>query len=151
MKKQSLRIFLMLSLVSILAAANAQAQSANREQTANIPFSFTVGDKTFAAGSYTVELVNPRTDPSPLVIKSETGRSKKVVLTNPVRTAKAQASARLVFNRYGDQYFLAQVWTHGDISGLEIPMSRSERTLLAGVGRERTPEQVVITLNTLRR
>lgn len=151
MKKQSLRIFLMFGLISILAASSAQAQTLAREQTANIPFSFTVGDKTFAAGSYIVARINPRTDPSALVIKSEDGRSKKIVLTTSVRAAKAQGSAKLVFNRYGDQYFLAQIWTQADIAGLELPRSRSERTLLAGVGRERTPEQVAITLNARRK
>lgn len=151
MKKQSLRIFLMFGLISFLATSSAQAQSAAREQTANIPFSFTVGDKTFAAGSYLIARVNPRSDPSALVIKSEDGRSKKIVLTTSVHAAKAQESARLVFNRYGDQYFLAQVWAPADITGLELPRSRSESTLLAGVGKARAPEQVAVTLNARRR
>lgn len=151
MKKHSLKIFLMFGLFAILAASSAQAQTVAREQTVNIPFSFVVGDKTFAAGSYTVARVNPRTDPSPLVIKSEDGRAKKLVLTTSVRASKAQGAARLVFNRYGDQYFLAQVWTQSDIAGLEIPRSRSEKTLLADVGRERMPEQVAITLDARRR
>jgi len=47
MKKQSLRIFLMLGLFAILAVSNAQAQTINHEQTANIPFSFTIGGKDF--------------------------------------------------------------------------------------------------------
>ena len=151
MKKQSLKIFLMFGLFAILAASNAQAQTVAREQAANIPFSFTVGDKTFEAGSYTIARINPRTDPSPLVIKSEDGRTRKIVLTTSVREGKAQGAARLVFNRYGDQYYLAQVWTQSDIAGLEIPRSRSERTLLAGVSRERTSEQVAIALNTRRK
>lgn len=151
MKKHSLRIFLMFGLFAILAASTAQAQSAAREQTANIPFSFTVGDKTFAAGTYTIERVNPRVDASPLVIKSQDGSSTKMVLTTSVHAAKAQSSSRLVFNRYGDQYFLAQVWAQADTSGLEFPRSRSERTLLARDSRERVPEQVAITLNARRK
>jgi hypothetical protein len=151
MKKQSLRIFLMFGLFAILGASNAQAQTVAREQTANIPFSFIVGDKTFAAGSYEIALVNPRIDPSPIVIKSEDGRARRIVLTTSVLAAKAQKSSRLVFNRYGNQYYLAQVWTQSDLAGLEIPKSRSERTLLAGVTRERAPEQVAITLNARRK
>jgi hypothetical protein len=30
------------------------------------------------------------------------------------RTTSNLAAPRLVFNRYGDSYFLAQVWTDGD-------------------------------------
>lgn len=151
MKKQSLRIFLMFGLFAILAASSAQAQSIAREQTANIPFSFTVGDKTFAAGSYSIARVNPQSDPAALVIKSLDGRAKKIVLTTSVHAAKAQQNSKLVFNRYGDQYFLAQVWTQADITGLELPRSRSESTLLARVGKGRSPEQVAITLNARRR
>jgi hypothetical protein len=151
MKKHSLRIFLMIGLFTILAASNAQAQTVVQEQTANIPFSFTVGDKTFVAGSYSIARVNPQYDPSALVIKSADGRSIKIILTISVLAAKAQENARLVFNRYDGQYFLAQVWTQADITGHELPRSRGERTLLAGVTRERTPERVAITLNARRK
>ena len=34
--------------------------------------------------------------------------------------------ARLVFNRYGDQYFLHQIWTTG-VYYYELPKSRTER------------------------
>jgi len=74
-----------------------------------------------------------------------------IVLTTSVRASEAQKQARLVFNRYGDQYFLAQVWTQSDITGLEIPRSRSERTLLAGAHDQRTPERVAIALGARRR
>ena len=151
MKKQSLRIFLMFSLFAILAASSAQAQSAAREQTANIPFSFMVGDKTFAAGTYTVARINPQSDATALVIKSTDGRARRIVLTTPVQANKAQAKARLVFNRYGDQYFLAQVWTQADDTGHEIRRSRSENTLLARAPLGQAPEQIAITLGARRR
>ena len=151
MKKQSLRIFLMFGLIAILAASSAHAQSAAREQTANIPFSFTVGDKTFAAGTYTVARINPQSDATALVIKSTDGRARRIVLTTPVQANKAQEKARLVFNRYGDEYFLAQVWTQADDTGHEIRRSRSESTLLARARAGQAPEQIAITLSARRR
>jgi hypothetical protein len=34
---------------------------------------------------------------------------------------------KLVFNRYGDQYFLSKIWAASSDSGRELPKSRLER------------------------
>lgn len=149
MKKQSLRIFLIFGLLAILAPLSAHAQS-SKELTANIPFSFNVADKTFPAGEYSVTRLNPQSDKAALAIKSVDGRMSKVVLTNTVWADKAQATAKLIFNRYGDQYFLSQIWTIADNTGLELPKSRNERTLARNAG-ERAPERTTIALNASRK
>ncbi|HEX8844124.1 MAG TPA: hypothetical protein VF791_05745 [Pyrinomonadaceae bacterium] len=149
MRKQSLRIFLMIGLFAILAPLSVQAQSSS-EQTASIPFSFNVGNKSFPAGEYRVTRINPASDKTALVIRSADGRMSKLVLTMNVQDSKTHESAKLVFNRYGDQYYLAQVWTPADNTGLELPVSRSERTLARNAG-ERAPEQTTVALNAGRR
>ena len=149
MKKQNLRIFVMFGLFAILAVAPLHAQS-SREQTAHIPFSFTVADKTFPAGEYRVERLNPSSDKAALAIKSADGRMSKVILTTPVQAGKVLESAKLVFNHYGDQYYLAQVWTPADNTGLEVPQSRSERALARNIG-QREPERTSIALSVGRK
>jgi hypothetical protein len=149
MKKQSLRIFLMCSVVAILAVSSARAQSIS-EQTADIPFSFTIGDKVFPAGEYSVRRLNLASDKIVLMIQSTDGRMSRIVQTTPVEGARPKEQSRLFFNRYGDQYFLAQVWTVGDRTGLELRRSRSERTLALSVG-EHAPERQAIALNPRRR
>jgi hypothetical protein len=149
MKKQNLRIFLMFGLFAILAVANAHAQT-SRVQKANIPFSFTVADKTLPAGEYTVERLNPESDKAVLAIRSADGSMNKIVMTTPVQAGRTQETARLVFNRYGDQYFLAEVWTPADDTGMAIRQSRSEREL-ARNGGHRAPEQTAIALNIARK
>ena len=42
-----------------------------------------------------------------------------------------QAESKLIFNRYGNKYFLSQIWTAGSKSGRELPKSQRE-TELAG-------------------
>ena len=148
MKKQNLRNILMFSLFAILAVANLHAQS-SREQTANIPFSFTVADKTFPAGEYRVERLNPSSDKAAIAIKSADGHMSKIVLTMPVQSNVTRETARLVFNHYGDQYFLAQVWTPADNTGLAVPESKTERTLARNSG-QREPERATIALNARR-
>jgi hypothetical protein len=149
MKKQSLRIFLMFGLLAILAVSSIHAQS-SREMTANIGFSFTIGDKTFPAGEYSVTRLNPANDKAALVIKSADGRTSKIVLTVPVQASRTQESARLIFNRYGEQYFLSQVWTPADNTGLELSRSRAERSLARNAVHV-APERTTIALNSRRK
>jgi hypothetical protein len=150
MKKRSLRIFLMFSVLAILSVSSIQAQSGN-VQTANIPFEFMVGNNTFPAGLYSVTRVNPQSDKTALLIKSADGSTGKVVLTMPIQAGHALETAKLVFSRYDEKYFLSEVWTPADATGLAIQKSRSERTLLARNTGEKTAERVTIALNTRRR
>ncbi len=149
MKKQNFRILLMLGLLSIIAVSSAHAQS-NNEQQANIPFSFTIAGQIFPAGEYRVTRLNPQSDKAALAIKSVDGRMSRIVLTMPVQSGKPQETAMLVFSRYDDQYFLSQVWMSADNTGLELPKSRSERTLARNIG-EPAPKQTAIALNPRRR
>src|SRR4030095_8731159 len=110
MKKQALKVFSMLSLSVILGVVSAHANPAGPVK-ANIPFDFTVANKTLPAGAYTVV---PMTTPNVLLIRHEDGRAAAIVITNPMPARQEQGQTKLVFRRYGDQYFLAQVWTEGD-------------------------------------
>ncbi|MDQ3818741.1 MAG: hypothetical protein M3362_13825 [Acidobacteriota bacterium] len=149
MKRANLRIFLMLGLFAILATGSLQAQT-RKEMTASIPFSFNVGDKSFPAGEYNVARLNPQSDKAVIAIKSEDGHLSRIVLTMPVQASKAQDGARLVFNRYGDQYYLAQVWAHPDDTGLQLLQSKSEQTI-ARRQTEGKPEQTTVALNVRRK
>ncbi len=145
MRKAYLRIFLTFGLFAILAtAATARAQSAH-EQTASVPFSFNVGDKSFPAGDYRVRQLNPTADRVALEIKSADGLRGKVTLTSFIHKGRAAEAARLVFTRYGEQYFLTEVWTPALDAGLALPTSRSERTLARKAG-ERAPERTTVAL-----
>lgn len=148
MKKQSFRIFLMFVALSLFAAINIHAQSSSR-QTANIPFSFNVEGKSFPAGLYSVTRLNPQSDKAVLMIKSADGKVSKVVITQPVQAGGPQESAKLIFSRYGDDYFLSQVWTPADNTGLELPKSRAEKTVARNA--QGAPERMSIALNSDRR
>ena len=149
MKKQNLRIVVMFGLFAILAVSSAHAQT-RREMTANIPFSFSVADKTFPAGQYSVTRLNPASDKAALAIKSDDGRLSKIFLTVPILDSRMHESAKLVFSHYGDQYFLAQVWTPADNTGLAVPQSKSERTLARNAGRNKLG-QTTVALNVRRK
>ena len=128
MKMQVLKNFSMLSLAVTLAVAAVYANPAGPLK-ANVPFDFSVGDKTLPAGVYTVM---PMTTQNVLRIRHEDSRAAALVITNDAPARRGQDQTRLVFHRYGDQYFLAQVWTAGDVNGRELRKSRTERELVKG-------------------
>jgi hypothetical protein len=97
-----------------------------------------------------VTRLNPASDKTALMIKSADGRLSKIVLTVPVQAGGTQESARLIFNRYGEQYFLSQVWTPADNTGLELSRSRAERSLARNIGHV-APERTTIALNSRRK
>jgi hypothetical protein len=42
---------------------------------------------------------------------------------------KDKKHARLVFHRYGERYFLAEVWSGLDVSGRQLVKSQEERAI----------------------
>jgi hypothetical protein len=145
MKKQAY-IITVIMLVTIAGLSTAKAQtSGNPQLIANIPFAFSVGNKTMPAGEYTVSCANPASDLKVLQLRSRDGRTGVMVQTSSV-IGKIQDSAKLVFNRYGDHYFFAQAWLPADNIGMQASQSRSEKQFARELAREkRTTETVVAT------
>jgi hypothetical protein len=126
MKKQVIKIFSMLSIAAMFMVAAVYANPVDALK-ANIPFDFSVGNKTLPAGVYTV---TPMTTSNLLRIRRVDGPEAVMIQTNGVIASRAQDQTKLVFRRYGNQYFFAQVWTAGDSSGREISKSRAEREVI---------------------
>lgn len=129
MRKNLLKGFAMLTLVVALAvatsAANTNPPSSNRV-VADIPFEFSVGYKTMAAGEYRIQIVNSSNDA--VLIQSADGKSSALRLTQATSRMKNKSQVRLVFHRYGDRTFLAEVWS-GTETGRELLKSQEERAI----------------------
>ena len=130
MKKQALTVLSIGSLLVMLAVVPLYAISS--KITANIPFDFMVGNKTLPAGSYRV---GRSTTMGMLVILSLDQRGSAMFHAHPVRYGNPRSakwgqdnSPKLIFNRYGDQYFLSQVWSGEETDdGRRLMKSRRER------------------------
>jgi hypothetical protein len=131
MKKQALRTITMLSFLLVLAAVSINAQRLSDNSIAvNIPFDFAVGQTKLPAGKYTLRRIALPSSYDRLVIQSADGRGHtRTVMTGPNRTSEVQKQSNLVFNRYGDQYFLSQVWMAGSDTRRDLFQSRNERNL----------------------
>src|ERR1043165_1128961 len=101
---KTFKFFTMLTLTLVIAAATAMAQTPEKI-TVHAPFEFTVADKTLPAGDYTIRPLSL----SRLLSRSDDGREALIASTFPVQATESPRQARLVFERYGDRYFLSQV------------------------------------------
>lgn len=131
MKKQMTKALMMIGLASILslAAAAERAQAQSRvNYTANIPFEFAVGNQTLPAGLYTVSQIKTADGAMIIQVKSK-GQDGLFRLTDRVQTAEPRSKTVLVFNRYGEQYFLAEMWRAGELEGRIVRKSNRERSI----------------------
>ena len=119
MKKQALTVLAIASLLAMLAVVSVHADP-DSEVRADIPFDFIVGNTAYPTGSYAVQYTNPQ---GVFVIYIGEDESRRTLLWSNTVPAKSREdnSPRFIFNRYGDQYFLTQVWAGGDTDGLELP------------------------------
>ncbi|HEY3039732.1 MAG TPA: hypothetical protein VGJ66_13415 [Pyrinomonadaceae bacterium] len=140
MKKQAFGILTMFGLLLVVTAVSVHAQS--KRSIINIPFNFNVGQKTLPAGEYTVEPLR-KDSQTVWLVENRSQHASVLFTTTSVWTSETKEETKLVFNRYGDQSFLSQIWTAGDNSGRELPRRRSELQL-AKNGIQ--PEKVVVTL-----
>ena len=120
MKKQSLRTLSVLTL--LLAAGSAFAQTVNVR--ANVPFAFIVDKAKLAAGQYDISTVNTATGRT-LLLSCE-GKALRMINVNSVSSNQPASETKLVFQRYGDRYFLSQIWIEGRDIGRELPRSARE-------------------------
>jgi len=122
MKTSTLSTLVMLSLSAALGPVHLMAQG---PINVTIPFNFSVGSNSFAAGAYSVRQIQP----SVLMIESVDGRGKALTTTHTAEPNYTQGTAVLNFNRYGDRYFLSRV-SNTD-RGWELIKPATERELIA--------------------
>ena len=124
MKKQAWMVFPMASFLILLGAAAASAQSILLR--ADIPFDFLVEKQTFPAGTYTIS--DPGASHGVLTIKNQTPHLgiAMVRINLGMDSGRAGKGAQLLFNQYGDRYWLSQVWNGEGGQGYRIPKSRHE-------------------------
>ena len=113
-----------LALVVAFSIAPGQAQDQPKIK-ATIPFNFVVGSKELKAGEYIGRQVGSPGGQT-LQFRNEDGDVEQTALTVVIQTNKIGNHERLVFHRYGDQYFLSQVWLAGD-DGYEFIAGAQEK------------------------
>jgi hypothetical protein len=133
-----------LTMGSFASTQSAAAQSKEAVASVTIPFAFQNGDQHMPAGVYRIDR------PSSAILQLRSPHANGYALIHPALVSKAPERGKLVFARYGNKYYLRQVWTAGSREGIECPKSRSEKETLQAVNKE-PPSSVQLAFNTVPR
>lgn len=136
---QSIRIAAVAALL-VAAAAPAMATQASARATAEIPFAFDLNGTNMPSGKYEFA-ASPF---SGLVIVTDTTGRNHALLTIPLGNPAAGASGRLVFEKRGSEYRLAQIWTGGSGIGAKIAADAKKEKLARE--RRESPEYITVAL-----
>jgi hypothetical protein len=117
-----------------LMTTATHAQTGNLKLRFKAPFPFTVENKTFSAGEYDV------TQPAHwfLLLRNIHTQSSAFEAAPPARHPKrVDGRTRLVFNRYGNKYFLVEVSDGSIESTYDLLKSKEEKRLADVTSRPR--------------
>jgi hypothetical protein len=144
MKTRALVMAAVMALTAMAATRVAQAQEA---MAVNVPFDFVAGSKTLPAGEYTVKISAPTH--SMILISRKDATTSAFISTNAAVSNMPQSESKLVFNRYGDRYFLSQVWSEGNSQGRQLLKTAREKEI-AQTAKIETEGQVTLVAELAR-
>ncbi len=124
------KVLFALALIGTFAAASMADELYTVK--ARVPFEFAVASTQLPAGVYTIERQGT---PGMLMLRDAGGRVKVIFQVNPVYVNGTAPSPMLVFNKYGDRYFLAKIWPASN-TGAELLRTKIERELVAAAPME---------------
>lgn len=122
MKKSMLIAGLSQFVVALVLAAPAVAQQ--QPYIIHVPFRFHVNAQVLSAGKYRVKMAAGGTVQ---VYGIDHVADAAFVALRLSRSARGFQGAEFVFHRYGNQYFLSQVWFPEVDPGYELEISNAER------------------------
>lgn len=117
-------VLAMVAAVSVPALSQAQLKG-----IAEMTCDFNVEDTTLPAGRYSLEQINP----DQYVLRSPALKVSVVFLTTPSKAFAGgpPQAPELVFNVYGDRYFLRTVKILGDAVQRDLTLHSTEKELMA--------------------
>jgi len=126
------------TLLSGLSCASAQTAA-----KATIPFSFHVGSIVMPAGSYKLQSETDR--PNLLRLAQINGSADAYVLATTTRDSKAPA--KLVFNKYGNLYFLRKTLRADGEDSMTFAASKVEKEIRSEKASLRTESSIRVSSN----
>ena len=130
-----------LAIGVIASAPSALAASAETISTVNVPFSFWMDNHELPAGAYQILLRSNKM----LQLNGPDGQIH-IVLVHEF-SSKTPGTGYLLFHRYGETYFLGQVWSGETNIGVECSRTRAERQIVVASKRS-TAGLTQIALNS---
>jgi hypothetical protein len=130
----------LMTAAALLCTLGGALEAQSYQVTAKVPFEWQANGHHFSAGNYVIA----KEQSSPVIAMRDVDDGKGAFLMISEATGK-NSQPRLVFHRYGNQYFLAEVWTPGAI-GWRLHFSSAERETIASKNSPRA-ETVLVAVN----
>lgn len=135
------RLFAVAAVLALAVLASGGAAQAQQQLQVNVPFDFVAGAATLPAGEYSVGRLSHL--PVVLVRKIGAPAASAMAITNPGQPKVGESRSLLVFQRYGRDYFLSQIWSAEDqvCMALIFKPSRAREPELA---KSNMPDQITL-------
>lgn len=149
--KRSINSFLASGLVSCaLAIGVASTPTAAFAQIAtdvkaDIPFAFQVGSTVLPAGTYTFI----RQNEDIMLLRGSGSHSTVLAMVLPETGSKAPKVGTIVFNKYGDRYFLHKVSSAASTTAWDCTTSNQEKALIRELKNQHPTEVAVNVIPNL--
>jgi YD repeat-containing protein len=120
MKRITAKITSLMVIVLLWVAAGYAQYAPRLILKVDVPFEFSMGKKTFPAGSYQVVRIAPYM----LALHDSKNGFLASVVTAPVVSRKARFTPTLQFEFDGEHHVLSQVWPGSGTTGYELPVPK---------------------------
>jgi hypothetical protein len=121
----SLLIAFVFGLAIYPSRANAQITG---ELLVNVPFTFNVGNAKLPAGEYRINVMDD-SNLSVMTISNTDGSASAFFQVRETQAGSTPDQSELIFNRYGNTYFLSTLYEEGSALGSQVLESRQEKII----------------------
>ena len=125
--KYFLSLFATLAFALALYPGRANAQIIG-DLVVNVPFQFHAGNATLPSGEYRIHMLDD-SELTIMEITSADGSTSAIFQVEETDARTVPTQNELIFNRYGDRYYLAQLFEQGSDSGSQVIQSRDEQKI----------------------
>ena len=122
---QMLSLFIALVFALTIHPPQAHAQIIG-ELEVTVPFQFYAGNAKLPAGKYILHMLD-NSDQRIMEISTADGSTSALFEVEDAEANSAPPKSELIFNKYGNRYFLARVFDEGNPDGSRVPASQYEK------------------------
>jgi len=144
MLKKSFQVLAVSALVLCALTVGASAQSIDVAKKVKVDFDFYAGKKLMPAGEYEFKLTPNHQTQKLVHVRQIDGDAVAIVTSMPGSNSKSLKPGSIVFNKYGDQYYLARLQFGDPAYVHNVIKSKSERKLLRAVAANANENQVIV-------
>src|ERR1700739_3427070 len=118
-------LFIALIFALAIHPPKARAQIIG-ELEVTVPFQFYAGNAKLPAGKYVLRMLD-NSDLRIMEISAADGSTSTLFEAEDAEANSAPPKSELIFNKYGNRYFLARVFDEGNPDGSRVPESQYEK------------------------